>query len=366
MLTRLSPRGLKLGLLPWHTLAVSVVPALFLFAQNAAQQVTLAPLWAPLFVCLMIGVAVLLLGILVTRDVERGGLLATLILLLFFSFGHVWNLVGAPMDASRWLMAAGYILIGVGFGLLIWRGGRWVPGLTRFLNVAAVLLLAFNTLQVANYTSASTAAAEPTPTGVALDDPAVKPDIYYIILDRYANADTLSEIYDFDNEPFLDELEERGFTIARHAWANYLKTALSVYSSLNMTHIDPEKLGVDMNQPFSFDEVHAGLRDHLAVPSALKSIGYDYVHLGGWWEPTATNVDADITLRYQGSTEFLSAVWSTTMLSLFWPPVVWRDRGRRRDDAVRRARAGRRAVCLRRAWRKRQAGPARPSCSRTS
>ncbi|HEY7847640.1 MAG TPA: hypothetical protein VIC83_05560 [Candidatus Limnocylindria bacterium] len=323
MLTRLSPRGLRPSLLPWHTLAVAVIPALFLFAQNAAQQVTLAPLWAPLLVCLMIGIGVLLVAILVTRDVGRGGLLATLALVLFFSFGHLWNLVGAPLDASRWLMAAGYLLIGIGLGLLIWRGGRWVPNLTRFLNVVAVLLLAFNTLQVANYASASAAAAEaePTPSEVALAQPAVEPDIYYIILDRYANADTLSQIYQFDNEPFLRELEERGFTIARHAWANYFKTALSLYSSLNMRHIDPEALGIDMSRPSGFREIQAALRDHLAVPTALKSIGYDYVHLGGWWEPTASNTDADVSLRYQGSTEFVSAVWATTMLSLIWPPV---------------------------------------------
>src|SRR6187397_2660955 len=174
MLTRLWPRGLKPSQLPWHTLAVAVIPVLFLFAQNASQQVTLAPLWAPLFVCLMIGLGVLLVAIAVTRDVGRGGLLATLVLVLFFSFGHLWNVVGAPMDASRWVMAAGYLMIGVGFGLLIWRGGRWVPGLNRFLNVVAVLLLTFNTLQVANYTSGSAAAAEPTPSGIALDDPAVK------------------------------------------------------------------------------------------------------------------------------------------------------------------------------------------------
>jgi hypothetical protein len=323
MLTRLSPRGLKPSLLPWHTLAVSAIPALFLFAQNAAQQVTLTPLWTPLFVCLMVGIGVLLLAIVVTRDVGRGGLLATLVLVLFFSFGHLWNLVGAPMDASRWLMAAGYVLIGVGLGLLIWRGGRWVPGMNRFLNVVAVLLLAFNTLQVANYASASAAAAEqePTPSAVTLTGSTVEPDIYYIILDRYANADTLSEIYGFDNEPFLRELEARGFTIARHAWANYFKTALSVYSSLDMSLIDPARLGVDMREPSSFKEIQAALRDHLAVPSALKSIGYDYVHIGGWWEPTATNTDADISLRYQGSTEFMDAVWATTAMSLFWPPV---------------------------------------------
>ena len=248
-------------------------------------------------------------------------------------------------------MAAGYLMIGVGFGLLIWRGGRWVPGLNRFLNVVAVLLLAFNTLQVANYTSASAAAAEaePTPTAVALGDPAVKPDIYYIILDRYANADTLSEIYDFDNEPFLNELEARGFSIADHAWANYFKTALSLYSSLNMDYIDPARLGVDMSQPSKFREVQAALRDHLAGPSALKSIGYDYVHLGGWWEPTATNVDADVSLRYQGSTEFLERRVGDHHAVPVLAAGLRRDGAGRRDHAVRRARAGRRALCLRRA-----------------
>src|SRR3954465_12663052 len=120
MLTRLSPRGLKLSLLPWHARAVAICPALFLFADNAEQQVTLAPLWAPLLLCFVGGVALLLVTIVATHSVLRGGLLATLVLLLFFSFGHLWNLVGAPMDASRWLMATGYLLIGIGLGLMIW------------------------------------------------------------------------------------------------------------------------------------------------------------------------------------------------------------------------------------------------------
>ena len=78
--------------------------------------------------------------------------------------------------------------------------------------------------------------------------------------------------------------------MARHAWANYFKTALSVYSSLNMHYIDPEQLGVDMSRPAEFTEIHGAIRDHLAVPVALKSMGYDYIHLGSWWEPTATNI----------------------------------------------------------------------------
>jgi Sulfatase len=322
VLTRLSPRGLDVSSLPWHSLAVAVFPVLFLFAENAEQQVTLTPLWVPLLLSLIGAVGLLLLTVLITRDPARGGLLATLLLVLFFSFGHVYNLIGAPIGASRWLLAAGYALVAVGLGTLIWRGGRWVPSMNRFLNVVAVLLVAFNAFRVANYASISAAAAEALtlPSSVELQEPEVKPDIYYIILDRYANADTLSQIYEFDNEPFLRQLEARGFTVAREAWANYFKTALSVYASLSMHYIDADQLNVDMSRSTSFTEVHAALRDHLPVPRALKSMGYGYVHLGNWWEPTATNADADVSLRFQESAEFSSALWSTTMLSLIWPP----------------------------------------------
>jgi hypothetical protein len=137
------------------------------------------------------------------------------------------------------------------------------------------------------------------------------------MLDRYANAETLRELYDFDNEPFLAALEERGFSIARDAWANYWKTAFSVTSSLSMDYLEPDRY--DLTEPPSFGPIHAALRDHLPVPVTLKALGYEYVHLGNYWEPTATNVDADISLRYQEASEFSSALRATTALMLLSP-----------------------------------------------
>ena len=61
-----------------------------------------------------------------------------------------------------------------------------------------------------------------------------RPDVYYVILDRYANSWTLANLYGYDNTPFLEALRERGFYVADEAWANYFKTAFSVSSSLDM------------------------------------------------------------------------------------------------------------------------------------
>lgn len=316
-------RGFDWSSIPLHPVMVAAFPVLFLFAENAEEQVTLAPLWLPLVVCVAAGLVTLLVMGAVLRDWLRGALLASLLLTLFFSFGHAWNLLGGDLGA-RWWLAAGWFGMAIVGGLLIWRGGTWVVPTSRFLNAASIALVAFNVFGVASYASSSAAlvpSAAAAPNTVPLRAPANPPDVYYIILDRYAGVATLRDVYGFDNEPFLRELEDRGFTVARRAWANYYKTFLSVYSSLSMDTIDKEELG-EPKAPYHIQSLHAALRGHLTLPASLKAIGYDYIHLSSWPEPTSQNVDADVTLRFQDSTEFSAALFSTTLLSVLSPPAA--------------------------------------------
>jgi hypothetical protein len=321
MLARVARAGLRGVSTSLAPMLFAAFPVLFLFAENAEQEVTLAPLWLPLVASVGGALAAFLVLAAIFRNWQRGALLATVLVILFFSFGHAWNLIGG-LFLTRWAMAAVWGLAAIGATVLIWRGGRWLAPTGRFLTLAGLLLVAFNLLRVANYTSASAAAAATVagPSIVPLHAPSPTPDVYYIILDRYAGGDTMRHVYDFDNEPFLRALEQRGFVIARHAWANYFKTALSLYSSLSMEHISKERLG-ESRPPYDFTSIFAALRDHLAVPSSLKAIGYHYIHLGNYWEPTAYNVDADVDLRFQDSAEFSTALLATTFWSAVAPPA---------------------------------------------
>jgi hypothetical protein len=70
-------------------------------------------------------------------------------------------------------------------------------------------------------------------------NPPEKPDIYYIILDGYARADVLSNLYGYDNSDFIKPLEQRGFNMASQSRSNYPRTLLSLASSLNMKYLEP-------------------------------------------------------------------------------------------------------------------------------
>ncbi|HEU4862166.1 MAG TPA: hypothetical protein VFU44_00160, partial [Candidatus Limnocylindria bacterium] len=77
--------------LPIHPLLAAAYPVVFLFAINAAEQVTLAPLWLPLG--LAVGGAALVLVVLglALRNWWRAGLLTTVAVIGFFGYGHAWN-----------------------------------------------------------------------------------------------------------------------------------------------------------------------------------------------------------------------------------------------------------------------------------
>jgi len=312
-----------LASLPIHPLLAAAYPVVYLFAANAAEQVTLDPLWRPL--ALSVGGAAVLLAVLtvLVRDWWRAALLTTVAVIGFFGYGHAWNAAAGIIDSQWPLIGAWVLLIGIGF-YGAWRSGRFARPLARGLNLVAALALLLNGWSVAGTMVAFGAshAVDPGLNDLTLDppDPNDLPDVYYIILDRYAGSTALRDVYDFDNEPFLTALEAKGFQVARHAHANYIKTPLSLGSSLNLAPLEPDVLRAEAESGKDREPIHRVLRDHLAVPTALKELGYQYIHIGNWWTPTATNVDADRVFHYSGQDEFSTVLGQTTLLRAFNEP----------------------------------------------
>ena len=324
MLTaRRGPIQSRIPDLPLHPLLAAAYPVLFLFATNAAEQVTIEPLWRPLALSVAVAAIVLLDLRLIVGDWHRAALLTTVLVIGFFGYGHVWNAVDERMQ-SQWSLIGAWALLIAAALYAAWRLRRFAAVVTPALNLAAAILLLINGWGVTQAVVAL-AGTEPPPdsdlTALALD-PAngERPDVYYIILDRYAGETALADSFGFDNEPFLEALEERGFEVARDAHANYIKTPLSLVSSLNMEFLDAEALKRAQEEGSDRGPIHRALRDRLGVPAALRELGYEYVHVANWWEPSATNVDATRVFRYAGQDEFTTVLSETTLLRAFNGP----------------------------------------------
>ena len=302
---------------PWTSLAhpplLAATFVLFLFAQNIEEQVGAAVVLRPLLVAVVGTVAVMLISLVVFRDLRRAGLAASVAVLLFFTYGHAWQLIQGLVEEP--------ILLGAWVGMLLLAlavialAGRPPRAVADALTVFAAALLAMNVIPILGY-HPPVAASQEQPVGLTVG-PDAQPeqrDIYYIVLDRYPGEQTLSEQYGYDNRPFLDALEERGFYVADESVANYLKTAFSLVATLDMDYLDMEALSAAAATPTDWKPLHDRLQGTLAVPAFLKANGYRYVHVATWWGGTATNTLADQVLAYGGTSEFDALLLDTTMV----------------------------------------------------
>jgi hypothetical protein len=302
--------------LAYHPLLFAAFPVLALFAANVREGVELVDVLPALLIVIGAALTVLVLSAVAFRSLPRAALLVSAWVVLFFSYGHVWDFVARGARTASTLQLRENILLAVWALLALTaavlaariRGG--LPRVTKVLNVVALFLVAVNVVSIG--WGLVTARADADLAGaVPLDPPeGPLPDVYYIVMDRYGRSETIRESYGFDNTPFLDALTERGFVLAEESAANYPKTAHSLAASLNMTYLDDlaRRAG-----PRSTDwrPVYSMLQ-RFRVAESLQRIGYRYVHLGSRWEPTRVDPGADDN-ETSGLSEFGQVLYDTTM-----------------------------------------------------
>jgi len=282
---------------PWYTLLIAIYSLMALIAYNVGQIQFSAVLRSLLVILVTVFVLTSLLIFLV-RDPHKAGLIVSLALILFFSYGHVYDLIakanlgGLLVGRHRFLVIIyGLIFFGAVFWIL--RSKRSFSQWSSTLTTIAIVALIFPIYQLIAYQfrtrpQVSSASAAPARAVAA---PANKnmPDVYYIILDTYGRTDVLKKYAGFDNTSFIEGLEKQGFYVAKCSQSNYAQTALSLSSSLNFNYLD--KMGVDVSA--KGDDVFAPVIKHNAVIERMREMGYKIVAFKTGYD-FSTISDADI------------------------------------------------------------------------
>ena len=223
--------------IPWYPIMFGAYPVLALLAFNAGQ-VKVEAGWRPLLIC--VGFAGILFGLLklLLRDWHRAAFLSTLWMVLFFSYGHIHILLTEKLedfDFTRWLLLA-WLLLAI--TAVVWAVRR-PPTSALALNVIALGLVLTSVVQIGpglQKSGVHTLGAKNAPVQ-ELKLPQDPPDVYYFILDSYGREDLFKQAYGYDNSEFVDALRERGFYVAECSQSNYVRTEISVTSTLNMSYL---------------------------------------------------------------------------------------------------------------------------------
>jgi hypothetical protein len=302
-----------LARLPLYPLLLAAYAVLFVYAANIGEVLP-RELVQPLLVALAAAAAVLMLCALLFRDLRRGALLASALVLAFAFFGHLGSIVdGETLTEAMQLLLCAVFIIAVGVYAARARGS--LPGVTSALNIFGIVLVAIALVSIIPTEADRVArASRGEPAGdqvVAEASRLPERDIYYLVFDRYGSDWSINEFFDFQNDIY-PELTERGFQVIPGARANYRATDFSLASTLNMATLDDLTESVGRA---SDDRTPAREKlQHHEVGRFLRANGYRYYHLGAWYGPTRTNAIADEVLVWGQTTEFEQIVRDATVL----------------------------------------------------
>lgn len=235
---------------------------------------------------ILVFVGVLLLLVLLTallHDVHRAAIAMLLIYLLGIS-------VAEPI---------GFAFSGPAIILVVWLDrrpvrrlswARYSQALSAFASILLVIVLAQGYVggklgpAVADLNQGG---GLPGPDSAGQIDP-TKPDIYVIILDGYARPDTLRTFFGFDDGPFLDQLESRGFDLASDSHSNYSVTAETLVTMLDMDYLGQiaQVANLHSGDPAANGQYRQAI-NHNKVFDLMRGQGYQVVATGSGWEQLA-------------------------------------------------------------------------------
>ncbi len=324
-MSRLKHKFVRWFAIPWYPILFGAYPVLALMAVNIGQIKAEAG-WRALIVSTLFAVVLFFLLRLLLRNWNRAAFLSALWLALFFSYGHVHITLTEKLadgEFESWLPSVWLILALLA---ILWAVKRApAPEAMNAITLGLVIMSLWQISSTVQQGGGHRVAAENAPVEEKLTRLENPPDVYYFILDSYGRADLLQEAYGYDNSAFLDGLRQRGFYVAECSQSNYVRTEISVASSLNMSYLQ------DLDASFTPDSIKRRILwdslTHSAARYNFETMGYQTVAFatGFAWSEW---VDADVFYSppplSAGMTEF-EVLFMRTTLARFAQDLGWVD-----------------------------------------
>jgi hypothetical protein len=243
----------------FHPFLFAIFPIIHLYSINLIE-VPINDIIFPMFVSVLVTGSLLLLSRVILKDWIKSSLIVSLLLVLSFSYGHIYYLLnGLTLEdfeilRHRYLMVVFLVIFIIGTIAIVKTQIR-LDNLTKIITGIAITLILI-TIPSFVYAGITTSEINDDTQVQIVDDTQVqnprityelknitklnsieKPDVYYIILDGYGGTKRMKQDLNFDNYEFLSELTNRGFFAPDLSSGNYPSTNWQMTSIFSMNYL---------------------------------------------------------------------------------------------------------------------------------
>lgn len=200
-------------------LLVVMYPCIFIYANNVGEG-RFRDIWPAFFKLLLIAVISLGIALIVMRNVGKAWFMAELTTIILLNYHLLYSSLKKPFPGMRRVVFAALVLIVLlGLLVIIKRKVQFGKAACSFLGILFGVLIGMNMLRAIPDIMQGQANNQPVndvdeSIGNKTFQISERPNVYYMIFDEYGGPENLEHYYDFDNQEFLNHLEEQRFNVS--------------------------------------------------------------------------------------------------------------------------------------------------------
>ena len=282
-----------------HPYLVGIFPILIIYSQNIGR-VEITELLLPVIIIVGLTIGLYYFLKLILKNENKSAIIVTLILIMLFSYGHIYYLLSDVMidefdiGQNRYLIPAFGLVLGISIFFII-RARRVFDNATSILNVISIVFIIVAISNVALVGAEITSCDKCSNQEFfyeardfsdyfeshefSISENQELPDVYYLILDEYARNDALIEYHNFSNHELTEFLEKKGFHIAKNSFANYPMSVQSIPAIMNMDYINflADEIGTEVRNYKPLNGKNYGLYPNNMVIKNFKEMDYKII-----------------------------------------------------------------------------------------
>ena len=282
-----------------HPFLVGIFPILIIYSQNIGR-VEITELFLPVIIIVGLTIGLYYFLKLILKNENKSAIIVTLILIMLFSYGHIYYLLSDvmidefDMGQNRYLIPAFGLVLGISIFFII-RARRVFDNATSILNVISIVFIIVAISNVALVGAEITSCDKCSNQEFfyeardfsdyfeshefSISENQELPDVYYLILDEYARNDALIEYHNFSNHELTEFLEKKGFHIAKNSFANYPMSVQSIPAIMNMDYINflADEIGTEVRNYKPLNGKNYGLYPNNMVIKNFKEMDYKII-----------------------------------------------------------------------------------------
>jgi hypothetical protein len=254
---------------PWFPYLFALVLPVTVYSHNQAAF-SLGDLLRPLVVFLLLAALLVRIARLIVDDRPLADTIASVPLVGLWLLGYDWQLC--------------LVLAILAMACLPLRRMSLPVGIVPMLNALSLGLLLWPTsliLQVESEASPLVHTGTPASPFSALRARSMvveRPDIYHVVLDAYAGADTLAGELGFDNSVFFEQLRSLGFEVGESVIVPYNETVHVMSSVFVGDYLRPGEYPLDKDEATMLRASMGGLITDAPTHNILRRNGYSLVY----------------------------------------------------------------------------------------